>query len=223
MGRRGLAGLPTHPRPRAADAHGGLALACGQDWVCGRDPQDGERASDGLVQSKGCRQQGGDDAVHAGVFVPCCRAKPATSSPSDAHAALAWGQWCQLVARRLLRPCCTTASSLAIWPCVILTLRRWQVLWLTSEQRARGLATSSTGNHALGFLHACKVAQQQEQVSTADAVASGTSSSAPPQPRIYLPTTASAYKLAKLADAKVGQCKHLRALHCCFGVCGACK
>lgn len=53
-------------------------------------------------------------------------------------------------------------------PCLLarvvgMTCLAWpQVLSLTPEAVARGLVTSSSGNHALAFLHACSLLPQQE-------------------------------------------------------------
>ena len=74
-----------------------------------------------------------------------------------------------------------------------------QVFALSKEQIGRGLVTSSTGNHALAFLYACKCLKQQQQQLQGMKSHGGTSDSVealvPPTPAIYLPTCASSYKV----------------------------
>lgn len=64
-----------------------------------------------------------------------------------------------------------------------------QILSIPPHQLSKGLVTSSTGNHALAFLHACKVLRQQHPEITI------------PRPRVYLPSTASQFKASWLVAA----------------------
>jgi len=68
-----------------------------------------------------------------------------------------------------------------------------KVLSLSEEEVRQGLITSSTGNHALAFMYACKERQLLH---------AGHDAGMPKQhvmrPKIYLPVNASKYKLSKL-------------------------
>ena len=83
-----------------------------------------------------------------------------------------------------------------------------QVFALSKEQIGRGLVTSSTGNHALAFLYACKCLKQQQQKLQGAESCDGASDGEeilvpPPSPAIYLPTCASSYKVCASALAWV--------------------
>lgn len=97
------------------------------------------------------------------------------------------------------------------WNCCVL-----QVRGLSAEQQSKGIITSSTGNHALAVLHAWATVTSQHASSCSgttacssagDGAAAAASSSGSsgstllPPPLVYVPTTASRYKVQKLKEA----------------------
>ncbi|GAX76399.1 hypothetical protein CEUSTIGMA_g3844.t1 [Chlamydomonas eustigma] len=72
-----------------------------------------------------------------------------------------------------------------------------KVLSLSSSELDRGMVTSSTGNHALAFMYACSCLEKLRE-EAAERSTKCNSAAGAVRPAIYLPSSASAYKVNKV-------------------------